>query len=196
LAVDPEVERQIAAAAARGAASLSAGKRLDEVLRAFREDDQFGAIASMLALMRTVDGIGLATAKELVDSACGGVRFPHLGLDELRHLAYVVRLPDASLWWWIESHLRGAIISGRPWKLFQRDVPEVPRSVHYFDAATPDPKRAGSMYGDGLSFDGICNDLRAAARAPGWSDELTIARDEPDLILVHFLRVVDASQCR
>jgi hypothetical protein len=185
--MDRESEKRIAAAAARGATNLSAGKSLDEVLRAFREDDQLGAIQSMIAL-RTIEGINLGAAKELVSAACAGERFPHLGLDELRHLARIARMPGVSSW--IPTHLQGAIIAGRPWKLFLRDVPG---SVRYFDAATNDPTRSGSMHGASLSFDGVRDDVRAAVLVPGWSDELRIVRDEPDLLLVHFPCVGDAT---
>ncbi|HUJ57534.1 MAG TPA: hypothetical protein VLX92_03560 [Kofleriaceae bacterium] len=185
--MDRESEQRISLAAARGAASLSAGSTLDEVLRAFREDEHLGAIESMIAL-RTIEEINLGAAKQLVSAACSGERFPHLGLDELRHIARIPRLPTISSW--LPTHLQGAIIDGRPWKLFLRGVPG---SVRYFDAKAPDPARSGSMYGAGVSFDRVRDDARAAVLEPGWSDELRIVRDEPDLLLVHFQRVREAA---
>ncbi len=185
--MDHELEERIAAAAARGIASLRASKSLDEVLRIFREDDQLGAIASMMAL-RTIEAISLGAAKQLVAEACAGQRFPHLGLDELRHLARIPRRPSIGLW--LPTHLEHAIITGRAWKLFVRDAPGC---VRYFDAATPDPSRAGSMHGSGISFDSVRDAARAALLEPGWCEELRIVRDEPDLLLVHFPRVREAA---
>jgi hypothetical protein len=176
-------EDRISAIAARAAASLRAGTNLDEVLRAFREDDHLGAIESVIAL-RTIEAISLGAAKHLVSDACTGEQFPHLGWDELRHLARIPRLPAVGSRF--STDLEGAIINGRPWKLFVRDAPG---SVRFFDAATPDPARSGWMYGDDLSFDMVRDDAKATVLAPGWSDELRIARDEPDLLLVHFHRV-------
>jgi hypothetical protein len=185
--MDRELEERIAAAAARGMANLRIGKPLDDVLQAFREDDRLGAIASMMAL-RAIEDISLKAAKELVSAACAGERFPHLGLEELRHLARIPGPPsDRS---WLPTHLEGAIISGRAWKLFVRAEPG---SVRYFDATTPDPSRAGSMHGSAISFDAIRDEVRGAVSQPGWSEELRIVRDEPDQLLVHFLRVRESS---
>lgn len=181
--MDNDIEARVAAAAARGAASLRAGKTLDEVLRAFREDDQLGAIASMLAL-RTIENISLAAAKELVSDACAGERFPHLGLEQLRHLARIPHRPNIGSW--LPTHLQNAIIRGRAWKLFVRDAPG---SVRYFDAPTPDPARAGSMHGADVSFDRVREDVKTALLDPQWYEELRLVRDEPDLILIHFARV-------
>lgn len=178
-----ESEDRTSAIAARAAASLRAGTNVDEVLRAFREDDHLGAIESVIAL-RTIEEISLAAAKHLVLAACSGEHFPHLGWDELRHLARIARLPAVSSWF--PAHLQGAIIHARPWKLFVRDAPG---SVRVFDAATPDPARSGWMYGDDLSLDMVRDNAKATVLAPGWSDELRIAGDEPDLLLVHFPRV-------
>jgi len=94
---------------------------------------------------------------------------------------------------WLGSHLEGAIIEGRPWKLFVRDtMGGEPGTVRYFDAATPDPAHAGSMWARDWSFDRIRDDVRTAVRVPAWSDELRIARDEPDEMLVHFPHVREA----
>ncbi len=178
--MDPAHRDRIAAAAARGAAQLQAGTCLDEVLLMFRADHELGPLESMLAL-RAIEPIDLAAAKELVESACAGTRFEHLGAAELRHLAQIP--PRRS---WLPSHLRSAIIDGRPWKMFVRAAWE---TVRFFDAATTDPSRAGSMHGVGISFGRVRDDVRAAASDPAWTDELRIVRDEPDLLLVHFLRV-------
>jgi hypothetical protein len=44
--------------------------------------------------------------------------------------------------------------------------------------------------GDGVTFERICNDARTAAAA--WPTELRILREEPDQLLLHFLRAPPA----
>ena len=181
--MDPELEAPIAAAAARGTASLRAGANLGELLRTFREDDQLGWIGSILALL-AIEHIPHSAAKHLVQAECAGESFAHLGLEELQHLAHIPRLSNIGSW--LPVHLELAIIDGRSWRLF---VPDAPGSVLYFEAEAPDPSRAGSMSWDGLSLDEVRDETTAALSEPGWDREVRIVRDEPDLFLVHFPRV-------
>lgn len=185
--MDPDLEQRVAAAAARGRAALHAGATVDEVLRVFRQEDQLGMIGVILAL-RAIEPIGLAAARQIVEPAWMGTRFPHLGLEQLRHLAH---LPHrANIHRWLPSHLQSAIIDGHAWTLF---VPGGPRSVRFYNSATADPARAASMSGDGVSFEWVRDEAIAAVAEPGWCDEVRVARDEPGLLLVHFPRVREAA---
>jgi hypothetical protein len=58
--------------------------------------------------------------------------------------------------------------------------------------AHPGIERAGSITGDSVTFERVCDDVRRAAAA--WPTELRILRDEPDqLLLLHFLRAPSPS---
>lgn len=177
------MDLRVEAAAARALTRLQRGESVGEMLRVFREDDGLGAIESILAL-RAIRPVGLASGKELVVAACNGRDFSHLGLVDLERLALLETLPGGPL----GSHLRSAIISRHPWLLFERDVPG---RVRYFTAPEPEPSRAGSISGDGVSFEALRARIIAARSDPRWAQEAEIVHDEPERLLIRFVNVAE-----
>jgi hypothetical protein len=78
-----------------------------------------------------------------------------------------------------------AIIERRPYLLYVRDR-QTASSVHTYTSEIPLEEQpvhsaadaAGSITGDSVTFERVCDDLRRAAAA--WPTELRILRDEPD----------------
>jgi hypothetical protein len=84
-----------------------------------------------------------------------------------------------------------AIIERRPYLLYVRNR-ETTGSVYTYRSATPleaaavSAAVAGWISGETVTFERVCDDVRKAAAA--WPTELRILRDEPDQLLLHFLR--------
>jgi hypothetical protein len=167
----------VAQAAARGRARLERGESVGETLRVFREEERLGAMGSITAL-RAIVPVGLGIAKALVAKAWGSDDFSHLGLADLAQLA---SLPSGTL----EFHLRWAVIERRPWLLV---VPDEHGGIRFFSAREADPSRAGTRSGRFVEWR---NEIRALVGDERWRDEVEIVRDEPDAILVRFLKVRD-----
>jgi hypothetical protein len=181
---------RIAAAAARGRAAMSAGATLDEVLHRFRTDDELGSIESMIAL-REMSPMGLSCAKLIVSNACDGQSYAQLTLADLDLLGDTPRVGGVD--YFTRCDRDHAIIERKPFLLYVRDR-HMTRSVNTYASAIPleaPPAHAesgtgGSISGDTVTFERVCGDVRKAAAA--WPTELRIVRDEPDQLLLHFLR--------
>ena len=174
---------------------MLAGASFDDILRTFRTDDQFGAIESMLAL-QAISPMSLSCAKLIVSNACDGRSYAQLTLAELDLLGDAPHV--AGVDYFIRCSRDDAIIARKPYLLYVRDR-AMPRSVHTYISATPleapqahrAPQSAGSAAGDDVAFERVCDDVRRAAAA--WPTELRVLRDEPNEMLLHFLRAPSAS---
>jgi hypothetical protein len=170
---------------------MAAGATLDDVLRAFRTQDQFSPFHSIKAL-RKIAGIGLSCAMVIVDNSCGGRSYAHLTLTDLELLSHRPSHSgvDSSTY----HDRENAIIERKPYLLYVRDRLTT-RSVDLYTSATPldtQPTRpGGSITGDGVTFERVCDNVRKSAAA--WPTELRILRDEPDQLLLHFLRAPSGS---
>jgi hypothetical protein len=176
------LDPRITNAAARGRARLEAGERLHELLRVFREDDALGPLESILAL-KAIEPVDLGTAKILVETACSGHGYAHLGLEDLARLVAIGRLSRC----WLGGHLRDALIDQEPWRLF---VPGAsPSSISFYTSRDRDPKRCGSISGHGVSFAKYGDEARAAVMNSAWASEVEIVRDSDAELLVRFRKV-------
>ena len=133
--------------------------------------------------LRTIELVDLNTAKDLVEQACGGKSFAHLGLRDLVHLAGMPTTP-----WWLRSNLRAAIIDREKWRLY---VPGGPDSVRYFHGAIVDPSREVVIsHTSSGYFEKMREEVREVLRESAeWREEVQLVRDEPEALLLHFLRV-------
>ncbi|HEY0195573.1 MAG TPA: hypothetical protein VGC42_30880 [Kofleriaceae bacterium] len=184
---------RISVAAARARAAMTGGATLDEVLRAFRDQDELGAIGSIQAL-RELSAMEMSCAKDIVSNACEGRSYAHLSLADLELLGDVPRVGGVD--YFTRRHRDDAIIERKPYLLYVR-APEATRSVDLHPAAIPlaappDGEHAGCITGDCVTFERVCDDVRRAAAA--WPTELRILRDEHDQLLLHFLRATSASE--
>jgi hypothetical protein len=191
-----EWDARITAAAARARAAMSAGATLDEVLRTFRADEQLGSIASMRALME-LSGMELSCAKLIVSNSCEGRSYAQLSLADLELLGDAPRVGGVD--YFTRCSRNDAIIERKPYLLYVRDR-QTTRSVYTYTSEIPleeQPAHSaaetpGSITGDSVTFERVCDDARRAAAA--WPTELRILRDESDQLLLHFFRVPSASQ--
>jgi hypothetical protein len=186
-------EARVAAAAARGRAAMSAGATLDEVLQTFRTHDELGSIQSMMAL-REMSPMDLSCAKLIVSNACEGRSYAHLTLADLDLLGDTPRV--AGVDYFTRCSRDDAIIERKPFLLYVRNR-QTTRSVDTYTsaiplAAPPANETAGSITGETVTFERVCDDVRRAAAV--WPTELRILRDEPDELLLHFLRAASDDQ--
>jgi hypothetical protein len=190
LGMSEEGDMRIAAAAARARTAMAAGATLDDVLRTFRTLDQLGVIESMRALME-ISKMDLSCAKLIVANSCEGRSYAQLTLADLELLG------DAPHVGGVDHFTRrsraDANIERKPYLLCVRDR-RTTRSVAVYSSAIPleaQPahpaiEMAGTITGDSVTFERVCEDVRRAAAA--WPTELRILRDEPDQLLLHFVR--------
>lgn len=175
-----------AALAQRIRADLHAGATLDEVLGALRAE-RCGPLMAMAALKRAT-GMGLGAAKIIVSEFCEGRSFAHLTLAELDALGDAPRVAG------VNSQTSGArdhaIMYRKPWLLYARLGPGVVAAAASSMplAALPADRRHGTINGSTVSFEGVVAAARLAAAA--CPSEIAIERDEPDQMLVHFLRAM------
>lgn len=172
---------------------MAAGGTLDDVLRTFRTWDCLGPIESIEALCK-IAAMGLSCAKMIVSNSCAGRSYAELTLADLELLGDAPRVGgvDPFTRWYRNN----AIIERKPYLLYMRDTT---RSVYLYASATPlegppaSPTTAtgGWISGNGVTFERVCDDVRRSAAA--WPIELRILRDEPDQLLLHFLRAPLAS---
>lgn len=179
-----DVFEEIAELAWRIRADLQAGATLDDVLGVLRTE-RHGPLKVMAALRRMC-GLRFGTAKTLVADFCEGRSYAHLTLADLDLLGDAPR-PGRG------EHFPGdardyAIIERRPWLLYARQAPGsvAAASARAPIATLPADGRHGGIYGASVSFEGVATSTRAAAAA--WPHELVIERDEPDQMLVRFVR--------
>jgi hypothetical protein len=187
-------DRRLAGAAARARAAMTAGATLDDVLRTFRDDEQLGAIEAIKAL-RELAPMDLSCAKLFVSSFCEGRSYAHLTLSDLELLGDMSHVEGVD--YFTRRHHEDAIIRRKPYLLYVRDL-RTSRSVLIYVSATPlaaepmhsAPGETGWISGDDVTFERICDDARRAAAA--WPSGLRIVRDEPDQMLLHFIRAPSA----
>jgi hypothetical protein len=185
-----EGDARIAAAAARARVAMAAGATLDDVLRTFRTHDQFSPLESIKAL-RKIARLDLSCAKVIIGNSCEGRSYAHLTLVDLELLGDVPWVGGVDFF--TCCHREQAIIERKPYLLYVRDR-RTTRSVYLYASARPlemQPAHpaldmAGSITGDGITFERVCEDVRRSAAA--WPTELRVLRDEPDQLLLHFLR--------
>jgi hypothetical protein len=183
----PDVLERISALGARIRAEMIAGSTLDDVLHALHRE-VYGAV-ELVAAVREVGGMQLTTAKVLVSNICDGRRYPHLTLADLELLGDTPR--TGSVDYFTHRERDDAIVDRKPWLLYARKSKQ---SVYVLTsaiplAAFPAPLREGeygSRSGSSVSFESVAADARAAAAA--WPTEIAIERDDPDELLLHFLR--------
>lgn len=187
-------DRRFAAIAARARAAMTAGATLDDVLRTFRTDEQLGAIESMRAL-RTLAPMDLSCVKLLVSNWCEGRSYAHLTLSDLELLSDAPNTRGVD--YFMRRHRDDAIIERKPYLLYVRNR-QTTGSVSVYTSATlldtqptePPPGMIGSISGSSVTFERVCDNARRAAAA--WPNELRIVRDEPDQLLLQFLRAASA----
>ena len=182
-----ESDARIAAAAARARAAMAAGATLDDVLRTFRTGDGLSALESMDALQE-IAAMDLSFAKLIVSNSCAGRSYAQLTLADLELLGDARGLDYVTRYFHLE-----AIIERKPFLLYERDPSSTSDMYRYLSATpleTPPAHRTicDSMTG---SFDRVCASAHMDATA--LPTELRILRDEPDQMLLHFLRVSSAS---
>jgi hypothetical protein len=186
-----ERDMHVAAATARARAAMAVGATLDDVLRTFRTHDQLSTIESIKALF-DIAPIGLGCAKVIVCESDGGRNFAHLTLADLDLLADASSVKGVDSF--IRSHRQAAIIERKPYLLYVRNhriISSVYVHASTIPLETPPTHLDGSMSGQSITFERVCEDVRKAATA--WPIELRILRDEPDQLLLHFLRAPPAS---
>lgn len=85
-----------------------------------------------------------------------------------------------------------AIIERKPYVLFVRDHDSTTH-VYFYASATPleAPPQCDAGSSHGPTFERVRDDVRGAAAA--WPTEPRVLRDEPDQILLHFLRAPEES---
>lgn len=177
-------ERRMAEIAGRARAAMAHGATLDDVLRTFREVEGLRAIEATVAL-REIAPIDLCCAKLLVDNFCDGKRYD-LTLADLDLLADAPRVGGVDFF--TRRHRDDAIVERRPYVLYARH-PTSLTSVRIAASATPldhMPHEAGSITGASVTFERVTGDVRQAAAA--WPTEIRLLRDEPDTLLIQFLR--------
>jgi hypothetical protein len=192
-----EWKARLAAAAARGRAAMSGGATLDEVLRAFRFKDELGSNESIWAL-REISAMALSCAKLIVSNSCEGRSYAQLTLADLDLLGDTPRV-GGGVDYFTRCSRDDAIIERKPYLLYVRSR-HTAWSVDTYTSAIPLEAQTahvatgtgGSISGDDVTFERVCNDVRKAAAA--WPTELRILRDEPDQLLLHFLRAPFPSQ--
>ncbi len=164
---------------------MASGATLDDVLRTFRTDDQFGFIDSIRALL-AIARIGLSCAKTIVSD---GRSYAHLTLADLDLIADTPDAPFDGAGYDILGSRWRAIVERKPYLLYVRDRDSAIR-VNFYTSATPleaPPQRdAGSIYGSGARLELVRDAVRSTAAA--WPTEFRILRDDPDQVLLHFLR--------
>lgn len=182
-------DTRVAAAAARARAAMAAGATVDDVVRGFRDDDQLDAIAAILALREIAAApMGLSCAKLIVSEICEGRSYAQLTLADLDLLGDASRVSGVD--YFTCRNRDRAIIERKPYLLYVRNR-QTNRSVYFYASATPLERqpahppieRADQTPG---TFEGVCDDVRGSAAA--WPTELLIMRDEPDHLLLHFIR--------
>jgi hypothetical protein len=147
-----------------------------DVLRTFRTHDKLGAVEAMLAL-REIVPIPLWCSKILVTSCRS---YAHLTLADLEMLG---NAPPDGVNHFIHFLRNDAIIDRKPYLLLVRDHPRPRMWTSAIPLETPPTRSDGSTYGPFVS---VCGDARRAAAV--WPAELRILRDDPDQLLLHFLR--------
>ena len=183
-----EVRIRVVAAAGRARAAMSAGANVSDVLRTFRDADQLSALECMWAL-REIAPMDLSCSKMIVSTWCEGRSYEHLSLADLDLLGDTPRAGG------VDSFTRrqrdDAIIDRKPWLLYARRSKQwvyvIASAVPL--AAFPSPLaegQYGSVSGASVSFEGVTADARKAAAA--WPSEIAIERDDPDELLLRFLR--------
>jgi hypothetical protein len=182
--MNEEWNTRIVAASDRARAAMAAGATLDDVLNTFRTDDKLGTIESMMAL-REIAPIPLWCLTGLLGDYRAGrrYRYAHLTLADLEMLG---NAPPDGVGFVIHSCRADAIIERKPYVLLVRDHP-YPRKWRKWISAipleTPPPHNNSSVYG---VFESVCSEARRVAAV--WPTELRLLRDEPDQLLLHFLR--------
>ena len=187
---DDLLER-LAARGVRARAAMAGGTTLDAILTELRDHEQLNSIACMRVVMEMA-AISLVCAKDLVSSWCEGRSYAHLTLADLDLLADTPRAGGVTFF--LRTYRDAAIIDRKPYLRYARD-PDHPSSVDTFTSSAPPPARprtaSGSISGGTVTFDRIRDDARRAAAA--WPTEIRILRDEPDELLLHFLRAPSPS---
>jgi hypothetical protein len=185
-----DVFERIARLAKRIRAEMQAGSTLDASVRKLRSESH-GAV-EVIAAVRELGNMQLTTAKQIVSSMCEGQSFEHLSLVDIDLLGDT---PRAGVDFFVSRHRDEAIIDRKPWLLYAR---KSNLAVHVITSAVPlavfpAPLRDGqygSISGASVSFESVTAKARAAAAA--WPNEIAIERDEPDELLLRFLRAPTA----
>jgi hypothetical protein len=178
-----EGDARIAAAAARARTAMAAGATLDDVLRMFRS--QFGSVQSILAL-RKIAAMDLRCLMRIVFND-ERRSYAHLTLADLELLSDA----PSGMGRRTLSNRHSAIMEGNPYLLYVRNR-ETTEYVYIYTSTMPleAPPSAGRGISGG-TFESLCDDVRrSAAACPA---EVRILRDEPDQLLLHFLRARLAS---
>lgn len=184
-------QARIRRAATRARTAMASGATLDEVLWGFRVREQFDSEDTESALCqiaaRAMDPL---CANFIVRGSSAGYSYARLTPADLELLGDTPEFGGVDHFTQIHRHQ--AIIERKPYllyapsqnpawsgavALYKTDIP--------LDAPSEQP--TNWLSGDLVTFEGVCDNVRRSAVA--WPSELCILRDEPDLLLVRFLRV-------
>lgn len=180
-------EARIAASASRARAALAAGATLDDVLRTFRTRDRLDTLDAEAALGRIASQEMDRHTAELIVRNSSVRSYAHLTLADLELLGDTPRGADVAVF--TRYHRDEAIIERKPFLLYVRR-PETTRSVALHASVIPldEPlaEHTHQISGEAVTFEGICDDVRRSAAA--WPTELSILRNAPDQLLLHFVR--------
>lgn len=182
-----DIHDRIAELAQRIRIEMLGGLTLDDVLRALKREEYNSVM--VVAAVRALGNMGLATAKDIVSTWCEGRSYAHLTVADLELLGDAPHV--AGVEFFTRMDRDRAIIDRKPWILVARKSKQ---SVYTIAsrvplAALPSPLadgQYGSRSGASVSFESVAAELRTAAAA--WPTEIAIERDEPDELLVHFVR--------
>jgi hypothetical protein len=174
---------------------MASGTTLDEILWGFRVREKFDYEDSAAALCRM--------AARAMDARCANViingvsqeggSYARLTLADLELLGDI---PDVSgVDEFTQSHRHEAIIERKPYLLYARAQDpgwEGTVALYKTDVPLEAPlgKPTSRLSGALATFEFFCDNVRRSAAA--WPSELCILRDEPDLVLLRFLRAPSA----
>ena len=170
---------------------MASGTTLDEVLWGFRVREKFDSEDSEAALCqiaaRAMDPL---CAKAIIKGSSEGRSYARLTLADLELLGDI---PDVGgVDYFTQMHRHEAIIERKPYLLYAPSPnPAWSGSVALYRTdiplEAPSEQPMNMLSGKLVTFEGVCDNVRRSAVA--WPSELHILRDEPDLLLVRFLRV-------
>jgi hypothetical protein len=174
---------------------MAAGATLDDVLCRFRTRDQLDTLDMQDALCRIASReMDRHTAELIVrDSAIRS--YAHLTLGDLELLGDVPSVSVCDVHGvddvdrFTRHHRDGAIIERKPFLLYVRSR-QTAQAVELHASTVPLdeplPQFTSCINGQLVTFESVCNDVRRSVAA--WPTELHILRDEPDQLLLYFLR--------
>ncbi len=188
-------QERITAAATRARIAMAAGATLDDVLCRFRTRDQLETLDMQDALCRIASREMDRHTAELIIRDSSIRSYAHLTLGDLELLGDVPSVSVCDVHGvddvdrFTRNHRDHAIIERKPFLLYVRSR-ETAQAVELHASTVPLdeplPKFTSCINGQLVTFESVCNDVRRSVAA--WPTELHILRDEPDQLLLYFLR--------